>query len=233
MGTTIFELHDKPMHGRSGRIGAIIPANNSVIEPEFWSVQPTGVALCATRILARGDLTPKAVVRMEQHVDCAVDELAATGVDVIAYCDMVTTFIMQPGWNEAKIAQMESRSAIAMHSAWTALRDALGALDARRIALGTPYPRTIHALAAPFFASRGYEIVGDATFDIVKMNEVPKVSAHRLANFVDSLSRERADVIVLLATDLPPSAPSLRSNRSLAYRCSRRTRLSCGVHCAA
>jgi maleate isomerase len=234
VGTTISDLDDKPIYGSLGRIGAIIPANNSVIEPEFWSVLPTGVALYATRILASGDLTPEAVVRMEQHVDRAVDELAATGVDVIAYCDMVTTFIMEPGWNEAKIEEIKSRSGVAVHSAWTALRDALAALDVRRIVLGTPYPRAIHALAAPFFTSRGYEIVCDATLDIVKMHEVPKVSANRLANFTNDLSPERAEAIVLLATDLPTFAsiaaieqkfavPVLTSNQTILWRTLRGT----------
>lgn len=229
MRTTIPELEDKPVHGRSGRIGAIIPANNGVIEPEFWSVLPAGVALYATRILARGDLTPEAVVYMEQHVERAVDELVATGVDVIAYCDMVTTLIMEPGWNETKVAEIESRTGIAAHSAWTALRDALAALGIRRIALGTPYPRAIHALAAPFFTSRGYEIVGDATLDIVKMRDVPKVSDDRLTSFVGSLPRDRADAIVLLATDLPTftsiaaierrfAVPVLTSNQAILWR---------------
>lgn len=135
---------------------------------------------------------------------------------------MVTTFIMQPRWNEAKVTEIESRSAIAMYSAWTAARDALAALDVRWIALGIPYPRAIHARVAPFSASRGYEIVGDVTFDMVKMNEVPKVSAHRLANFVGSL-------IVHLATDLPTFSsiatieqksglPVLTSNQAILWR---------------
>lgn len=222
-------MDDKSVHGRLGRIGAIIPANNSVIEPEFWSVLPSGFALYATRILARGDLTPEAVVHMEQYVHRAADELAAAGVDVIVYCDMVTSFIMQPGWNEAKVAEMEDRLGIKMPSAWTALRDALAALGIRRIALGTPYPRAIHALASPFFASRGYDIVGDATLDILKMNEVPNISTHRLANFVDHLPHESADAIVLLATDLPTFSsiaaieqkfdlPVLTSNQTILWR---------------
>ena len=117
---------------------------------------------------------------MEQHVDRAVDELAATGVDVIAYCDMVTTLIMEAGWNESKVAEIEKRTTGLALSAWTALRDALSALNVRRFALGTPYPRAVHALATPFFAERGYEIVGDATLDIVKMRDVPTVSENRL-----------------------------------------------------
>lgn len=223
------EPEDKPVYGRSGRIGAIVPANNGVIEPEFWSVMPADVALYATRILARGDLTPDAVVRMEHHVDRAVDELAATGVDVIAYCDMVTTLIMEAGWNERKVAEIEKRTGGAALSAWTALRDALGALRVRRIALGTPYPRSIHALAVPFFAAHCYEIVGEATLDIIKMRDVPKVSEPRLKAFVKGLTGQRPDAIVLLATDLPTfgsianlerefGIPVLTSNQTILWR---------------
>ena len=189
--------------GRNGRFGAIIPANNSVLEPEWWSVLPTGAALYATRILARGDLTPDAVRKMEENVDRAVDELAATGVDVIAYCDMVTTFIMEPGWNEAKTADIELRSGTAAVSAWTAMRDALEALGIHRFALGTPYPAAIHALAPPFFTARGYDVVSDNTLDILKMRDVPKVTPQQIRDFVAGFDRTGAQAIVLLATDLP------------------------------
>lgn len=82
MGTSVY--------GRCGQIGLVVPANNSVIEPERWSALPPDVAVYATRIMAKGDLTPEAVRRMEADVDNAFDAIAATGVDVIAYCDMVT-----------------------------------------------------------------------------------------------------------------------------------------------
>src|SRR3972149_3437832 len=128
------------MLGARAKIGLVVPANNSVIEPEFWSVLPPGVAAYATRILARGNLTPDAVRQMETQVDRAVDELAATGVDVIAYADMVTTFIMERGWNEAKVAQISRHTGVRCVSAWTALRDALDALGVRGFALGPPSP---------------------------------------------------------------------------------------------
>jgi maleate cis-trans isomerase len=222
-------LEEIPIYGRRGRIGAIVPANNSVIEPEWWSVMPADVAVYATRILARGDLTPEAVREMEQHVGRAVEELAATGVDVIAHCDMVTTFIMAAGWSESKVAEIEQRTRVPALSAWTALRDALSALDVRRFALGTPYPRAVHALAAPFFAERGYETVDEATLDIVRMRDVPTVSADRLLALVAGLRRDRADAVVLLATDLPTfksiatmeqtlGIPVLTSNQTILWR---------------
>ena len=107
----------------------------------MWSVLPGGVALYATRILAKGELTPRAVHAMEENVDRAVDELAATGVDAIVYADMVTTFIMEPGWNETRTGEIAARTGCPCISAWTALRDALAHLGIARFALGTSLPR--------------------------------------------------------------------------------------------
>lgn len=219
---------ERTMFGDHGRIGVIVPANNGVLEPEIWSALPDGVALYATRILARGDLTHDAVHAMEANVDRAVDELAATGVDVMVYADMVTTFIMEPGWNEARIAAIAARTGTPCVSAWTALRDALAALGIERIALGTPYPAAIHALAPRYFAARGLAVTGHATLDIVAMADVPRVGPDRLRGLVEGLARADAQAVVLLATDLPTFAsiaalerltglPVLGSNQTLLW----------------
>ena len=191
------------MFGENGRIGVIVPANNAVLEPELGSCLPRGVALYATRVLARGDLTPDAVIAMEGEVGRAVDELAATGVDLIVYADMVTTFIMEDGWNEARTAAIAADCGIGCISAWTALRDALSALEIKRFALGTPYPAAIHTLVRPFFENKGFSVTGDATLDITAMADVPKVPPDRIDALVRSLDRTEAEAVVLLATDLP------------------------------
>ena len=209
-------VYGTPVYGNSGRIGLVVPANNSVIEPELWSVLPAGCALYATRVLAKGDLTPQAIHRMEADADSAVAALAATGVDVIAYCDMVTTFIMEPGWNEAAVRRFGEAAATPCISAWTALRDALAKLGARRLAIGTPYPAAIHALVPPFFAERGFEVKSHATLDILAMREVPTVDAARLTAFVSRLDIQNCDALVLLATDLPTFGSIASLERDLA-----------------
>jgi len=217
------------MFGRAGRLGIVVPANNSVLEPEMWSRLPPDVALYATRIMAKGDLTPEAVVAMEGEVGRAVAELAATGVDVILYADMVTTFIMDEDWNDRRTGEIAAETGVACVSAWTAMRDALAALGVRRFALGTPYPARIHAWARPYFERLGYQITGDATLDISAMAEVPRVTPERLRRLVESLDREAAQAILLLATDLPTFAsidaleqetglPVLSSNQTLLWR---------------
>jgi maleate isomerase len=216
------------MFGSKGRIGVIVPANNSVIEPELWSKLPPDVALFATRVLAKGDLTPAAVKAMEGEVERPVAELAATGVDVIVYADMVPTFVMEEGWNERRTARITEQVGVPGISAWTALRDALSALQVTRFALGTPYPGPVHALTRPFFEGNGYTLSGDATLDILAMSEVHEVTPGRLGGLVEGLDRSGAQAVVLLATDLPTFAsiesleeitglPVLTSNQTLLW----------------
>jgi maleate isomerase len=219
----------KRVYGSKGRIGLIVPANNSVIEPELWSVLPDQVSLHAARILARGDLTPQAIHRMESDTGAAVEQIAATGVDVIAYCDMVTTFVMQAQWNESTMERLSKTTGVPCISAWTALRDALAKLGARRLAIGTPYPAAIHAMVPPFFQQKEFQVSAHATLDILAMREVPTVDAARLEAFVAKLNPRDSDAVVLLATDLPTfssiasleseyGVPVLSSNQTILWR---------------
>jgi maleate isomerase len=206
----------------------MVPSNNSVLEPELWSRAPPGVAFYATRLPARGDLTVAAVRRMETEVDRAVDLLVATGVTLLVYADMVTTFVMEDDWNEATTAALARRAGVPCSTAWTALHSALDALSVRRLAVGTPYPRQIHALVRPFLERRGFRVTGDATLDVLRMTDVPRLPKERVRGLATGLDRTGAEAVVLLATDLPTfdviasiedelGVPILTSNQALLW----------------
>ena len=206
----------------------MVPSNNSVLEPEFWSRVPPGVAFYATRLPARGNLTVEAVRRMETEVDRAVDLLVATGVSLLAYADMVTTFVMDDGWNQATTTAIAHRAGVPCLTAWTALESALNALSVRRLAVGTPYPRQIHALVRPFLERRGFTVTGEGTLDVLGMADVPRLSMERVRALAAGLDRTAAEAVVLLATDLPTfevissleaelAIPVLTSNQTLLW----------------
>jgi len=216
------------MFGGKGRLGVIVPANNSVIEPEMWSKLPPEAVLFATRVFAKGDLTPDAVRAMEGQFGRAVAELEATGVDVIVFADMVTSFVMEEGWNDRRTSEMAEATGIPCVSAWTAMRAALASFSVKKLALGTPYPRALHDLGLLFFERAGYELSGESTLDILAMRDVEKVTPDQLRAFVDGLERTGAEAVVLLATDLPTftsieslekmtGIPVLTSNQTLMW----------------
>jgi len=205
-----------------------VPSNNSVLEPELWSRVPPDVAFYATRLPARGNLTVEAVRRMETEIDRAVDLLVATQVTVLVYADMVTTFVMEDSWNEATTAALARRAGVPSLTAWTALQSALDALSVRRLAVGTPYPRQIHALVRPFLERRGYTVTGDGTLDVLGMADVPQLPMERVRGLAAGLERTGAGAVVLLATDLPTfhvissledelGVPVLTSNQTLLW----------------
>ena len=218
----------------------MVPSNNSVLEPEFWSRVPPGVAFYATRLPARGNLTVEAVRRMETEVDRAVDLLVATGVSLLAYADMVTTFVMDDGWNQATTTAIAHRAGVPCLTAWTALESALNALSVRRLAVGTPYPRQIHALVRPFLERRGFTVTGEGTLDVLGMADVPRLSMERVRALAAGLDRTDAEAVVLLATDLPTfevissleaelAIPVLTSNQTLLWDSLKRGGVSADV----
>src|SRR5215471_3648951 len=191
------------VRGIHHKLGIVLPANNSVLEPELWPRLPADAALHVARILVRGNLTVEAIEAMEAQVTRAVDELMATGVDLIVYADMVTTFIMRDGWNRERSSEIERSTGLPCISAWTAMERALSVIGARRIGVGSPYPATIHARAVAYFRKVGFDVVADATLDVLSVRAVPEVSRDSVIALACSIARSHADAIVLLATDLP------------------------------
>jgi maleate isomerase len=191
------------LRGIQHKFGIVLPANNSVLEPELWPHLPADVALHVARILVRGNLSPQAIKAMETQVTRAVDELTATDVDLIVYADMVTTFIMREGWNKERSDAIERTTGLPCISAWTAMERALTAIRAGRLAIGSPYPADIHLRAVTHFRNLGFEVVADATLDVPAVRDVPQVCRSAVVELATSIARPNADAIVLLATDLP------------------------------
>lgn len=191
------------MRGVQHKLGIILPANNSVLEPELWPHLPAGAALHVARILVRGNLTSQVIEAMESEVTHAVDELMATGADLIVYADMVTTFIMRGDWNKKRSAEIARATGLPCISAWTAMERALAAIGARRLSIGSPYPAGIHRLAVAHFGKVGFEVVAHETLDIAAVRDVPLVSRSAVVELAASIARPDTDAVVLLATDLP------------------------------
>jgi maleate isomerase len=191
------------VRGIQHKLGIVLPANNSVLEPEIWPRLSGDASLHVARILVRGNLTAEAVEAMEAQVTRAVDELMATGVDLVVYADMVTTFIMRDGWNKERSEAIERTTGLPCISAWTAMERALAVLGARRLAIGSPYPTAIHQRAVSYFRKIGFDVVADATLNVLAVRDVPQVSRSAVVELATTIARPNADVIVLLATDLP------------------------------
>jgi maleate isomerase len=190
------------MLGSRGMIGLIVPSNNTVILPEFYSALPEGVVAFETRMRVEGDLTPEALRQMVADADAAADLLRQTGVDFICYCCMASTIVKGWDWERDLLARFASKARKGVTSANCALRDALTALGAKRVAMVTPYPEDLNALLPAFFSAGGFEVTAVAGTPVRDVAAVRGLSPDQILRSARSIAARGIDAVCLVATDM-------------------------------
>ena len=145
------------MYGRRARIGLIVPASNTVCEPETVRLSPEGVAVYAARVLFEPTL--EGLRAMKAHVERAAMELAAENIsDLILFCCTVGSMMGGPEADREIAARIEERTGTPAATTTTAVRAALDALGIHRIAVATPYTRDIDEMERGLIEAMGYEV---------------------------------------------------------------------------
>ena len=190
------------MIGWRAMVGLIVPSNNNVILPEFYSSLPPGIAAYETRMRVSGDLTFEVIRKMIEDAELAGDLLRQTGVDFICYCCMGSTIVKGWEWERELLARLAPNAPKGIASANSALKDALNAIGAKRLALVTPYPETLNALLPQFFAAGGFDVRSVGSIPVLDVSEVRWLSPDRVYRIARSLDLNGADAVCLLATDM-------------------------------
>jgi len=195
--------HDSSsIYGWAGKIGLVIPSNNTVIEPEFWAAAPARVTVHSARVLSHGN-TPEGIVLMERNVTRAVKELDGGGMSVIAYACLATSLVKGRAWDDAIRVEIETSTGRPATTAAAATVAAVKAAGARRIGIATPYTKRIGALVAPFFESCGLAPLAVQNLEIEDSREIWKTTPATLFELAVSADVAGAEAICILATDLP------------------------------
>lgn len=221
------------MIGERAKIGLVVPANNPVIEPELWSKLPNDVAVYATRVGTPREVTREGIEEMEAHFDRAVHDLVHTRVDLLAYCDMVTSFVMPPHWSKQRISEVREKFGLPCITAASALIDALQVLGVKRFAMATAYPPELQAMGEPFFSEHGLTIADATTLAIRDSTEVPKIPEDQVIELISKLDRSNADAVLWLGTDTETfscfkdleeavGTPVVTSNQAILWKALRR-----------
>jgi maleate isomerase len=207
------------MYGWRSKLGFIVPANNTVLEPELYSIVPNGVSLHFTKVdLRKTDL---------EQVDkaAAVNLLECSGVDVIVYACMSGSLMDSTDWEVAIFEQTRIKTITAA----TALREAIYALKVRNIALVTHYPEKWLVPVGDWFQRCGLEIVAVETADVQDPRGVCEISTDVVSQLANRANRAEADALCLLATDLQTfpiiqrlerdlGKPVITSNQSILWK---------------
>jgi maleate cis-trans isomerase len=210
------------MYGWRARFGLVIPANNTVIEPEFSRMVPKGVASFATKILSHG-LSAEGIDRMVENSHRAIDELAVGDMSAFAYACLATSLFQ---------ADVESKTGKPATTAATATIEALQSVGASRVALATPYPDTINDLLPGLFSAADIEVVSLESVAVKDSLEVCRLDPSVAYGLAKQADTDKADAVCILATDIRSvdvlnaletdiGKPAISTNQALLWRCLR------------
>jgi maleate isomerase len=141
------------------RIGLIVPASNTVCEPDMARLCPPGVTTHAARVAFEPTL--EGLKAMMDHAGRAVDELTAEGVsDLIVFCCTVGSMVGGPDYDLEINRRLEGAAGVPVTSTATAVKEALRVLGASRITLVTPYNRPINEREREVLNASGLTVTG-------------------------------------------------------------------------
>lgn len=184
-------------------IGLIVLATDATIEHEWRQVMDMeGIALYESRLFNAPEVNEVALAAMEKDIAPAT-ALIRPGekLDVVAFgC---TSGAMVIGEDTVAKRIREARPGVACTTPITGALAALHQLEAKRIALLTPYVKSVSDWMAQYINARGISIHCSGSFEHGNDNEVARIDARSIAEAVSALGADEAvDAVFVSCTSL-------------------------------
>ena len=146
-----------------GRIGIILPASNTNLEPDCALLVPPGVTLHFTRVGGYDvDEVPDEEVQRRfalESLDSTLSLLSAADIDILAYGCTSATLASGPEFDQRFQEKITAQAGVPAITAAGAIIEALRTLQVSRIAFTSPYVAELNQDAIQFISACGFEVV--------------------------------------------------------------------------
>jgi maleate isomerase len=188
------------------RIGFLVPSVTPTVEIEMVELAPKGVSVHFSRMKSSrtmGAFEPFEVRARShlEHLDETVELLAGVKPDVIVLAHTATSYVLGKEGEEKLTREITQRTGIPFISALGSVIEALGALGARKVAVGTPYEEDLTVMGKRTVESYGLEVVNVQRLLDVKsiFEETPK----RVYGLMRKADRPEAQALFISGVGLP------------------------------
>jgi maleate isomerase len=183
-------------HNWRARIGFVLMANDQLIEVEMFRLAPPGVGVHFARVPGSDNVTVDDLLGMEKHLaDAAARLIPDSGLDVICFaCTSGSALIGE----ERVMAELSRGAPNAQPTTLiTGVIEALRALEAQRIVVGTPYLDDVNALEERYLKDQGFEVLDMQGMNLDNCTDMRRVSPEFILEYGLSLDRPEAEAIFL------------------------------------
>ncbi len=152
-----------------GKIAVVVPATNTVVQPEFEAMRPPGVTNHVTRMLLPPrpvddmEVYRKALETEEGNLEDALRVVLPCEPHVVAHGHSIHSFRGDRARAEREQTALEALCGVPFITPSMAVLAGLQAIgNPRRVAVLTPYWPPADAVVVEFFTACGYQVVGAA-----------------------------------------------------------------------
>lgn len=195
------------------RIGLVVPSSNVTVEtelPQLLSRHAGAEFSFHSSRMRMHTVSPEQLRAMNVQRERCILELGDAGVDAILYACLVAVMVGGPGEHqrvEAAIAGQLSAggASAAVLSSAGALAEALRALNARRIALVTPYLRPLAEQVVSYLEAEEFEVSDWRALEVADNGEVGRIPGEQVLSASRELDLTGVDALVISACVQMPS----------------------------
>ena len=220
-----------------GLIGLLTPQANTTVEPEMAVMAPPGMAVLNARLCSdKPDIEARLVAYFDGY-DAALSQFANAPLTAAGFACTGASYLAGVAREDAALAAMAARAGFPVVTAATAVVDALTALEARRIALVSPYFAALDRASEAYWQARGFEVTtlvsawretdafhpiyslgaAEAEATLARLRRVPDRAAEAEAaaagGAADPPVHAPFDAVVMLGTGMPTLGPIARTPR--------------------
>lgn len=214
------------------RLGFILMSTDLAVEVDCFDMAPPGVAVHITRLKTDDYTTNETLARHIDHMaDAAARLQPDLKPDVISYSCTSGSIV---------IGEDRVMAEIAKGAPWAqpmclvqGVLDALNALNAKRIVVGTPYLDEVNTAEAEYLLAKGFDVLDIQGLNLSTGTEMGQVTPEFWKEFALAIDRPDADAIFLscggiraleVVSEIEAAAgkPVITSNQAQFWSCLRR-----------
>ena len=201
-------MNNEVEYGARGTLGLLVPQANTTAEPEVQAMLGRDIALLTGRLTSPQPELRDRLVDFLSGIERFIDTFANAPLSGLGFLITGSTYHWSPDQEDHFFGELSQKHGYPIVSAGQAIRRAFETLQARRVALVSPYPQWLTDMSAAYWRRAGVDIIGiESPIPVGGFHNIYTLRNPAVLEAARRLMPLKPDVILLAGAGMPTSGP--------------------------